>query len=344
MNLAKHAIVAAEKLPLPDLISKAGIHYLVSRSKQQLNGNNAMADDDFARMSAARPIAMHTDKANEQHYEVPAEFFNLVLGPHRKYSCCLFDNNATDLSRAEALALAETTSHADLRDGQRILEMGCGWGSLSLWMAEHLPDAKITAVSNSNSQREYIQQQARERGCGNLQIITCDMNVFNTDDKFDRIVSVEMFEHMSNWRLLLEKARHWIRPDGRMFMHVFTHKNAAYLFDENDRTDWIAQHFFTGGIMPSRTLIRQYSDLFTIEEEWRWSGSHYEETARQWLVNFDDNAQAIRHILEQVYDDDAGVWQRRWRLFFLATMGLFGHSNGEEWGVSHYRLRPATNG
>lgn len=344
MELAKHLIVAAERIRLPDSMSIAGINYLVSRSKRALNSGAAISDEEFARMAGERPIALHTDKANEQHYELPAEFFNLILGTHRKYSCCLFDMPGMTLDQAEARALAETSSHARLADGQRILEMGCGWGSLSLWMAKHFPNAQITAVSNSHSQREYIEAQACKHSYNNLAVITCDMNVFDTDEQFDRIVSVEMFEHMSNWRQLLGKARQWIRSDGRMFMHVFTHKTAAYLFDENDRTDWIAQHFFTGGIMPSRTLIRQYSDLFNIEEEQHWSGSHYAETARQWLLNYDANASEIAEILNRVYEPDAQLWQRRWRLFFLATMGLFGHSNGGEWGVSHYRLAPQTNG
>lgn len=340
MELARRMIVAAESVNVPDFLSKAGIRFLCERSRQKLNGDNAIADDAFLAMVAARPIAVHTDKANEQHYEIPAEFYAHILGPHRKYSSCLFPEGVTDLADAEACALEETVRHADLHDGQSILEMGCGWGSLSLWMAEKLPNAKIMAVSNSYSQREFIEGRARERGLKNLHVVTCDMNAFDTDEQFDRIVSVEMFEHMSNWRLLLEKARRWLRHDGRMFMHVFTHRKSAYLFDENDKTDWIAQHFFTGGIMPSHTLIRQFPDLFAVEQEWRWNGKHYEETARQWLANFDANADAIAAILRDVYGKDGPVWHRRWRLFFLATMGLFGHADGEEWAVSHYRLAP----
>jgi cyclopropane-fatty-acyl-phospholipid synthase len=344
MELAKQLIVAAETLPLPDVVSRAGIRYLVGRSRSQLNSDAAIADADFAQMMSKRPIAIHTDKANEQHYEVPAEFFSLVLGPHRKYSSCLFDKPGMTLAEGEARALAETTAHADIRNGQTILDMGCGWGSLSLWIAEHYPGATVTAVSNSRSQREYIEATARQRNLQNLTVITSDMNAFETDRRFDRIVSVEMFEHMSNWRMLLGKARQWLAPGGRMFMHVFTHKKAPYLFDESDKTDWIAQHFFTGGIMPSHSLIRQYGDIFSVEDEWRWNGKHYEETARLWLENYDANAQAIRRILNNVYGSEGAVWQRRWRLFFLATMGLFGHAGGEEWGVSHYRLKPVVHG
>lgn len=341
MDITARMIVAAENVQLPDFVSKAAIRFMVSRSQQKLNGTDAPGDDAFLTMVEARPIAVHTDKANDQHYEIPAEFYNLVLGPHRKYSCCLYDNETDDLAAAEAQALAETMRHADLHDGQSILEMGCGWGSLSLSMAEVLPNARITAVSNSHSQRKYIEDVAASRGLTNLQVVTCDMNDFETGEKFDRIVSVEMFEHMSNWRKLLTKARGWLQKDGRMFLHVFTHKQSAYLFDENDKTDWIAQHFFTGGIMPSHSLIREFSDLFQVEEEWRWSGKHYEQTARHWLANYDANREAIAAILEKVYGSEARVWQRRWRLFFLATMGLFGHDGGNEWGVSHYRLAPA---
>lgn len=341
MDFAKRMIVAAESVNVPDFISKAGIRYMVSRSQRKLNGGSALPDQTFLATVRDRPIAVATEEANEQHYEIPAKFYELILGPNRKYSSCLFEEGSSDLGRAESRALAETVSHADLTDGQSILEMGCGWGSLSLYMAEAFPNARITAVSNSHSQREHIENIARTRDLHNLQIVTCDMNDFETGAQFDRIVSVEMFEHISNWRKLLEKARRWLRPDGRMFLHVFSHKRSAYLFDENDKTDWIAQHFFTGGVMPSHTLIREFPDLFHVEEEWCWNGKHYEETARQWLANFDANQQQIAVILREVYGTDANVWQRRWRLFFLATMGLFGHADGNEWGVSHYRLAPA---
>ena len=341
MDFAKRMIVAAESVNLPDFVSKAGIRYMVSRSQTKLNGADTLRDQAFLNMVETRPIAVHTEKANEQHYEIPAEFYELILGPYRKYSCCLFDEGSGDLGAAEERALAETMRHADLADGQSILEMGCGWGSLSLFMAEALPNAQITSVSNSHSQRKYIERLAASRSLTNLKVITCDMNEFETSEHFDRIVSVEMFEHMSNWRKLLTKARHWLHQDGRMFLHVFTHKQSAYLFDERDKTDWIAQHFFTGGIMPSHSLIRGFPDLFHVEDEWRWNGAHYEKTARQWLANYDANQKAIIAILQGVYGDQAPVWHRRWRLFFLATMGLFGHDEGKEWGVSHYRLAPS---
>jgi len=237
--------------------------------------------------------------------------------------------------------LAETALHAELCDGQDVLELGCGWGSLSLWMAAHFPGSRITAVSNSSGQRCYIEHTANQRGLTNLRVVTADMNRFEPEGQFDRVVSVEMFEHMANWGALLARVRLWLRPAGKLFVHVFSHRAAPYRFDHGDQADWIAQHFFTGGIMPSHGLIRQFSHLFTVENEWRWSGSHYARTADDWLANYDRNADAITPILRDVYGEQAAVWRRRWRLFFLATSGLFGHDGGAAWGISHYKLRPA---
>ncbi|MDF2117202.1 cyclopropane-fatty-acyl-phospholipid synthase [Roseiarcaceae bacterium H3SJ34-1] len=340
MGFVEQAIATAEALPVPDFVSRAGIRFLVGRTCRQLSSGEADADGGFVRQMAQAPIAVHTEAANAQHYEVPADFFALVLGPQRKYSCCLYPDGVTTLAAAETAALAETAGNAGLADGQDILELGCGWGSLSLWMAEHYPSARITAVSNSRSQRAYIVGQAQARGLSNLNIVTADMNAFEPEATFDRVVSVEMFEHMSNWQALLTRVRNWVRPDGRLFIHVFTHRLGSYKFDETDKADWIAQHFFTGGIMPSQTLIRQFPDLFKVESEQRWNGTHYQKTADAWLENFDGNRVAIDRILRSVYGADAGLWARRWRLFFLATAGLFGHAGGEEWGVSQYRLIP----
>jgi cyclopropane-fatty-acyl-phospholipid synthase len=290
-------------------------------------------------MMGEHGIALHAGEANAQHYEIPAAFFALVLGPRRKYSCCLYARGTETLAEAEALALDETIAHADLRDGQTILELGCGWGSLSLAMAARFPKADITAVSNSASQRAFIETEAATRGLRNLTVVTADMNDFTPSGRFERIVSVEMFEHMTNWRALLSRMSGWLQPGGRLFLHVFSHRSQPYRFDHTDKTDWIAQHFFTGGIMPSHDLIRQFDDIFTLDEAWQWSGRHYQRTARDWLANFDANSEAIDVILQDVYGRDAALWKRRWRLFFLATEGLFGHAGGQEWGVSHYRLR-----
>lgn len=339
MTFAAAAIQAFEGAPIPDVMRRGAVAYLVGMASRRMVGAPSI-DSAFAEDMATFPIAEHTKAANDQHYELPAAFFKQVLGPHLKYSSCLYAPG-DDLGAAEARALAETCLHADLHDGQAVLELGCGWGSLTLWMAAHYPASQITAVSNSHGQRAFIEDEARRRGLGNVKVITCDMNDFEAPGAFDRVVSVEMFEHMANWRALLSRVRTWVRPDGRAFIHVFTHSTTPYRFDVNDNTDWIAQHFFTGGVMPSHGLMQQFGDLFSVEQDWRWSGAHYEKTAEDWLLNYDRNFDAIWPVLEDVYGRDARLWSRRWRLFFLATAGLFGHAGGSEWGVSHYRLAPA---
>ncbi len=339
MSAIASVITAFEGAPLPDGVRRAAVRMLVKGARRNLAAGGE-GDAAFAAEMAAHPIAEHTKAANDQHYELPAAFFQRVLGPHLKYSSCLYPTGLETLGEAEALALNETGAHADLEDGQNILELGCGWGSLSLWMAEVYPNAKITSVSNSASQKAYIDGQARLRGFDNLQVVTADMNDFSTEARFDRVVSVEMFEHMANWRGLLARVRGWLHPEGRLFLHVFSHRATPYRFNADDPADWIAQHFFTGGLMPSHALVRQFGDLFTLEQDWRWSGEHYSRTAEDWLKNFDEHAGEIGKVLRDVYGADARLWTRRWRLFFLATAGLFGHAGGREWGVSHYRLAP----
>src|SRR6187399_1269241 len=231
MSFVSRMIGTAERVPLPDVIIRAAIQRLCSRTATRLASGSAESDAAFAGKMAARAIAEHTGEANAQHYEVPAAFFAQVLGPNRKYSSCFYREAHSTLQEAEEEALRQTVDHADLADGQAILELGCGWGSLSLWMARQFPHAQVTAVSNSNSQREYIEEEARKRGLTNLHVITCDMNVFDPEKKFDRIVSVEMFEHMMNWHGLMIRVRSWLKPGGRFFMHIFTHRTGSYLFD-----------------------------------------------------------------------------------------------------------------
>jgi cyclopropane-fatty-acyl-phospholipid synthase len=341
MSVVSRMIGTAERVPLPDLVIRAAVQRLCSRTATRLASGNAESDAFFADEMAARAIAEHTEEASAQHYEVPAAFFAQVLGPNRKYSSCFYKEPKSTLQEAEEEALRQTVDHAELADGQSILELGCGWGSLSLWMARQFPHSQVMAVSNSRTQREYIEHEAAARGLTNLRVVTADMNEFDPEAQFDRIVSVEMFEHIMNWRELLRRVRSWLNPDGRFFMHVFTHRAGAYLFDRTDRDGWIAQHFFTGGVMPSHHLIRQYQDLFEVEKEWRWSGTHYQRTALDWLGNFDSRRDEIEAVLRDVYGGDTSLWMRRWRWFFLATSGLFGHAAGSEWGVSHYRLKAA---
>ncbi|MFC3711688.1 SAM-dependent methyltransferase [Sphingoaurantiacus capsulatus] len=328
-----------ERLPIPDFLTRAVIQSFVGRTNRKLAAEGA----DTAAFAAAmteQPIAVHTDAANRQHYEVPAELFVQTLGARLKYSSCLFPRPDMTLDEGEVAALAETCVHAKLEDGQEVLELGCGWGSLTLWMAEQYPASRITAVSNSASQRAYIEARAAERGLANVRIITADANVFEPDFAPDRIVSVEMFEHMSNWRALFTRLRGWLKADGLLFAHFFAHRHSPYRFDEGDESDWIAQHFFTGGIMPSETLASHFPDLFTVDEQWWWPGSHYARTARLWLENYDRNIDRITPVLKSTYGKDWRLWLRRWRLFFLATEGLFGHEGGDAWGVVHVRLKP----
>jgi cyclopropane-fatty-acyl-phospholipid synthase len=339
MSFVSRMIGTAERVPLPDLVIRGAIQRLCSRTATRLAHGNADSDALFADEMAARAIAEHTGEADTRHYEVPAAFFAAVLGPNRKYSSCFYKEPQSTLQEAEEEALRQTVEHADLADGQSILELGCGWGSLSLWMARQFPKSQVTAVSNSHSQREYIEREAAIRGLKNIRVVTADVNMFDPLRQFDRIVSVEMFERVMNWRELMMRLRSWLAPDGRFFMHIFTHRSGAYRFDRADGEDWIAPHFFTGGVMPSHHLIRQYADLFEVEKEWRWSGTHYQRTALDWLGNFDSRRDEIEAILRNVYGNDTSLWMRRWRWFFLATAGLFGYADGSEWGVSHYRMK-----
>jgi cyclopropane-fatty-acyl-phospholipid synthase len=341
VSLISSAIRAVESTPIPDTATRFGIGILVGRTRRTLAKAGSVDEKQFACAMAGYSIAEHAQAANEQHYELPPEFFGLTLGPNRKYSCCLYPKGNESLAEAEIAALEQTVEHAGLGDGQSILELGCGWGSLTLYMAKRFPAARIVAMSNSTPQRMHIEAEAAARGLRNVEVITADMNGFEPRERFDRIVSVEMFEHMSNWRDLLARIRSWLEPEGRLFVHVFSHRHSPYRFDHRDDADWIARHFFTGGIMPSHGLIGHFADCFAIERDWRWNGMHYARTAQQWLSRFDDNYKRIGEILADVYGRDAALWRRRWRLFYMATEGLFGHDQGREWGVSHYLLRPA---
>lgn len=341
MTMLAFAINTAERAPLTDGMTLAGIDFLCGRTKRRLAATAASQENLFVDAMNQYPVAVHADEANRQHYEVPAAFFSRVLGPSRKYSCCLYPTEHTTLNEAEVHALAETVRHAAIEDGMTILELGCGWGSLSLYLAAQFPNSRIVSVSNSSSQRAFILATANQRGLSNLSVITADMNEFSIEQRFDRVVSIEMFEHMSNWRKLFERARDWVKPEGRLFLHVFTHKDRSYRFDHDDPADWIAHHFFTGGIMPAHDLPHRFENLFAVEEEWRWSGTHYRRTALDWLANFDQGSDQIEPIFAEVYGKDVPLWLRRWRLFFLATAGLFGHDNGDIWGVGHYLLKPA---
>ncbi len=328
---------------LPDSAIRAGIRRrladtLRSHVKETEEAQRA-ATEAHAEDLRKSPIAIETNAANEQHYEVPAAFFQYVLGPRLKYSSAWFDSPKDTLAEAEEKMLRITCERADLQDSQRILELGCGWGSLTLWMAEHYPKASITAVSNSASQKEYIDKQAARRGLTNLTVRTSNMNDYEGEGEgiFDRVVSVEMFEHMKNYQKLMRRIASWLKLDGQLFVHIFTHRVAAYHYEIESDDDWMAKYFFTGGQMPSHDLLSQFQDDLKLRQLWKVNGCHYERTANAWLANMDCHRKNILPILIESYGaSQASRWWNYWRIFFMACAELWGYDEGREWGVSHY--------
>jgi cyclopropane-fatty-acyl-phospholipid synthase len=326
---------------LPDWLVRIGIRRLVSaRLRKEQQGSPAEQAErlmQFVEQLRQSPVAIRPDAANAQHYEVPAEFFRLVLGPRMKYSCALWNASAKDLAHAEEAMLDLTCRRGRLEDGQDVLELGCGWGSLSLFMASRFPNSRFLAVSNSHSQKQFIDTEAARRGLKNLTVITADMNDFSTDSRFDRIVSVEMFEHMRNYAELLRRIASWSRPGALLFVHVFSHSRYAYPYEVHDASDWMAQHFFTGGVMPSDDLLLYFQEHFSIREHWRFSGVHYQKTSEAWLECLDQHREEVLDLFASVYGkDQAHRWMARWRVFFMACAELFGFASGNEWIVSHY--------
>ena len=286
------------------------------------------------------PVAIETKAANDQHYEVPPEFFQRCLGKHLKYSCCYWPDGTKSLDEAETRMLKLTCERAELKDGQKILELGCGWGAISLWMAEHYPRAEILSISNSADQRKFIQARAKERGLHNLEAQTCDMNNFDIDQTFDRVVSVEMFEHMKNYQELLGRIHRWLKPEGRLFVHIFSHKQYAYHFETEGSSNWLGRHFFTGGIMPSDDLLSHFNQDLRIEKQWQVNGIHYHKTAEAWLENMQLNEREIRGIFGGTYGPNQSTkWWAYWKIFFMACSELWNTGGGEEWIVSHYLFK-----
>jgi cyclopropane-fatty-acyl-phospholipid synthase len=345
MSVLGHALNLVERGRVPDGVVRWGIRRLCRHRLREIETMDAAgaeaAVDDFARTLRDGPIAPVPEKANEQHYEVPAAFFRHVLGKHRKYSSAYFPAGVTSLDEAEFAALHETCHRAGLADGMDVLELGCGWGSLTLWMAEHYPNARITAVSNSASQRAFILDEAAARGLDNLRVITADMNAFDTDERFDRVISVEMFEHMCNYETLLDRIAGWLRPEGRLFVHIFCHARAPYRFETDGDANWMGRHFFTGGIMPCAELFSRFDERLIVTRQWRWDGTHYQRTADAWLRNLTRHRDTVMPILAEAYGaQDAVRWYHRWRVFFMACAELFGYAGGREWGVEHYLFAP----
>ena len=338
--LLRSLIELVENGRIPDLLTRAGIRLLLlQRLREQAQegpDQEWQAMMTFVEEMRQSPIALHTQEANEQHYELPPRFFELVLGPHLKYSCCHFPEGVTELEHAEASMLTLTCERAQLQDGQQILELGCGWGSLSLWMAKHYPNSSILAVSNSRPQREFIESRAQELGLTNLSVQTCDMNDFTTEQHFDRVVSVEMFEHMRNWQSLLERISNWLKPEGKLFIHIFSHRRYAYAFSSEGDSNWMGRYFFTGGIMPSNDLLLYFQKDLLLEQHWVLSGVHYQRTADAWLQMMDSQKGEILQTFRETYGKGADIWFQRWRMFFLATSEVWGFRGGNEWLISHY--------
>jgi cyclopropane-fatty-acyl-phospholipid synthase len=341
------AINWVEQGLVPDAVIRAGIRRLCERRLTEIAATDceraSQLGERFVRSMEASDVAPLPHLPNEQHYEVPAQFFALALGPHRKYSSAWWPQGTTSLADAEATALAATCERAELSDGQTILELGCGWGSLTLWMAGHYPGSRITAVSNSHSQRAWILGEAERRGLPNVEVITADMNRFVVAKRFDRVVSVEMFEHMRNWRSLFAQVHDWLNPGGRFFMHVFCHRSTPYAFVDAGPSDWMSRHFFSGGMMPSDELALRFQEKLRFLKRWRWDGRHYEKTANAWLANMDHRRADVLPVLAATYGEaNAARWLQRWRIFFMACAELFGYRGGQEWWVSHYLFeRPA---
>ena len=329
---------------VPDSVIRAGIRRLLDRKLKEIHATDpekaAIIKNRFVQMMGESPVALVPHLANEQHYEVPAAFFSEVLGRNRKYSCCYWPTGVDDLDAAEDAALQMTVERAGIEDGMKILDLGCGWGSLSLWIAEHFPNATVTSVSNSRSQRDYIEKSAKNRGLDNVEVHVCDMNDFLAPGTYDRIVSVEMFEHMRNYPELFRRISDWLQPGGRFFMHIFCHRTTPYEYVDKGPSDWMSRHFFSGGIMPSADLPMRIGGDLTVEKHWQWNGVHYARTLRAWLDKMDSRRNSVMPILEETYgNEQADRWRMRWRIFFMACEELFAYNGGREWYVSHYLLK-----
>ena len=335
-------IELAEKGIIPDYFIRQGI---VRNCENRLNNENVSNTEKVSskkqiwiEQMKESPIALVPEKANEQHYEVPPAFFENVLGKHLKYSSGYWPDGVNSLDESEESMLELSFERAQLADGDSILELGCGWGSLTCYMALKLPNSKITAVSNSKDQKEYIINRCKNQGLDNIEVITADMNDFGTENKYDRVVSIEMFEHMRNYKKLLSKISSWLHDGGKLFIHIFTHQSVVYPFENQGEADWMAREFFSGGMMPSHDLLLHFQDDLIIDDVWSMSGTHYEKTSLAWVNKMDANKDSIMKIFLKTYGDDAKLWFQRWRIFFMSCEKLFGYNNGSEWGVSHYRF------
>jgi cyclopropane-fatty-acyl-phospholipid synthase len=333
-----------EKDLIPDFLIRAGIRNLLSqRLREEDKGSaekNRLAHQEYILSLKKSPVAVETKAANEQHYEVPTEFYKFCLGKRLKYSGGYWPIGVNTLDASEEAMLDLSCKRAELQDGHTVLDIGCGWGSLTLYIAEKFPNCKITSVSNSRTQKEYIDSVCKEKGFKNVTVITKDMNVFTIDTKFDRLMSVEMLEHMKNYEALFERFSGFMKPDALFFIHIFTHHKFAYPFEVKDETDWMSKYFFTGGQMPSDDLFLYFQKDLVIQNHWRVNGEHYQKTSEAWLSKMDENKDRILPILESTYGkENATKWWVYWRVFYMACAELWGYREGEEWFVSHYLFK-----
>jgi cyclopropane-fatty-acyl-phospholipid synthase len=337
-----NALNFAENGWIPYWLIRFGIRQRLQRKLSQEAIEFEEKQEQVLDLLRKASVAEDTEKANEQHYELPPEFFTTVLGKRLKYSCAYWDETCKDLDEAEIKGLKQVAERAQLMDGQNVLELGCGWGSFTLWAAENFPNSQFTAVSNSRPQGDFIRAQAKSQGLENVNVITADMNQFMATGSYDRIVSIEMFEHMRNYEVLMQRISQWLKEDGLLFVHIFSHKDFAYTYNAEEENEWMARYFFTGGVMPSHSLLTRFDKHLKMENEWKVNGQHYQKTLEAWLEKFNRNENEVRRIFDDCYGNDrANIWMWRWRLFFLACSELFGYKGGHEWGVSHYTFKKA---
>lgn len=340
--LVRAAMALGESGRVPDPLTRFAIRrFCADRLRDERRRADRDGHREVLRALHHGPIALHVAAANAQHYELPPAFFERVLGAHRKYSCALWSDGVRDLDAAEAAMLDLSCRRAGLEDGMRVLDLGCGWGSLTQWITERYPRCQVVAVSNSRPQGEYLRALLERRGRSDVAVVTADINDFDPGARFDRVISIEMFEHARNYQELLRRVATWLVPEGRLFLHVFAHRAYVYPFEPVNAGDWMARTFFTGGLMPSHDLFAHFQDDLRLEDQWWLSGRHYQRTSNAWLANLDAQRDAVLSLFRATYGAaDAQRWFVRWRLFFLACAELFGYRGGREWGVSHFRFAP----
>jgi cyclopropane-fatty-acyl-phospholipid synthase len=332
-----------ERGRVPDVLVRQGIRTLldkrlITQDKGSIEANRA-AQDEFVASLGTGPVALEVGELNRRHYGLPASFFREILGPRMKFSCCLFPPGVEELDRAEEAMLAETCARAGIEDGMEILDLGCGWGPLAIWLAENYPACRITAVTNTEQQREFLESLCAERGITTVRAVICDLNDFRADRTFDRVMAVEIFEYLHNWREVLARIAGMLKPEGRLFVQLFSHRRFAYPYESAGEDTYLGRYFFAGGLMPSDDLLSRFQDDLVVENRWGVPGIHYRKTADAWLARIDSRKAAVLSILREVHGSEGSVWLQRWRLFFMACVEMWGYRDGEEWGVSHYLLR-----